>query len=50
MIQRIQKYCSDITGEHFENINDHTKFIKNGGCDIIIDTLAGSVASVKDNY
>ncbi len=32
--------CSDITGEHFESIDEHTKFIKNGGCAKLIETLA----------
>lgn len=32
--------CSDITGEHFESIDEHTKFIKNGGCGKLIETLA----------
>lgn len=32
--------CSDITGEHFESIDEHTKFIKNGGCSKLIETLA----------
>ena len=34
--------CSDITGIHFNNIEDHTKFIKNGGCGKLIETLAKS--------
>lgn len=34
--------CSDITGEHFKNIDEHTKFIKNGGCSQLIETLAKS--------
>ncbi|WP_297760509.1 C-GCAxxG-C-C family (seleno)protein [uncultured Muriicola sp.] len=34
--------CSDITGEHFESIDEHTKFIKNGGCGKLIETLAKS--------
>lgn len=32
--------CSDITGEQFANINNHTKFIKKGGCARLINTLA----------
>jgi len=32
--------CSDITEEQFTNINNHTKFIKNGGCARLIKTLA----------
>lgn len=34
--------CSDITGEHFESLDEHTKFIKNGGCGKLIETLARS--------
>ena len=32
--------CSDITGEQFKNIDNHTKFIKKGGCAGLINTLA----------
>ena len=32
--------CSDITGERFRNLIDHTKFIENGGCASLINTLA----------
>lgn len=32
--------CSEITGENFESVEDHTKYIKNGGCCKLIDTLA----------
>ncbi len=34
--------CSDITSNHFKNISEHTKFIKNGGCNELIETLAKS--------
>jgi len=34
--------CSEISGEHFNNIGEHTKFIKNGGCATLINTLAQS--------
>ena len=34
--------CSEITGTHFKNIDEHTKFIKYGGCIKLIDTLAKS--------
>lgn len=34
--------CSEITGQHFQNMDEHTKFIKNGGCYDIIDALAKS--------
>ena len=34
--------CSEISGSHFTNIDDHTKFIKNGGCERIIDALVRS--------
>jgi len=31
--------CSEIVGRKFDNINDHTEFIKNGGCDKLINAL-----------
>ncbi len=34
--------CSDISGEHFMNFDDHTSFIKKGGCAKLINTLAES--------
>ncbi|TKJ40491.1 hypothetical protein CEE37_09260 [candidate division LCP-89 bacterium B3_LCP] len=34
--------CSEIVGRRFENVDDHAKFIKNGGCDKLIDVLAQS--------
>ena len=34
--------CSEITGECFNCIEDHTEFIKNGGCDKLINVLANS--------
>ena len=33
--------CSDIVGRKFENIEDHAKFIREGGCSKIIEALAG---------
>ena len=32
--------CHEITGQHFETINEHTEFIKNGGCEKLINVLA----------
>lgn len=32
--------CSDIIGEQFKNIDDHTNFIKKGGCARLINKLA----------
>lgn len=32
--------CSEICGKHFKTVEDHTEFIKNGGCDTIINSLA----------
>jgi hypothetical protein len=32
--------CHKITGQRFKTINDHTEFIKNGGCDTLINALA----------
>ena len=34
--------CSEISGKHFMNIEDHTSFIKNGGCAELINTLTES--------
>ena len=34
--------CSEITGTAFKNIEDHTTFLKNGGCDSLINTLTKS--------
>ncbi len=32
--------CSKISGQSFKTIADHTEFIKNGGCNKLIDILA----------
>lgn len=32
--------CSEICGKHFNSIDDHTAFIKNGGCSRLLDILA----------
>jgi hypothetical protein len=34
--------CHEICGQRFKTINDHTEFIKNGGCDKLIKVLAQS--------
>ncbi|MFC1729159.1 C-GCAxxG-C-C family (seleno)protein [candidate division KSB1 bacterium] len=34
--------CHKITGQSFKTIADHTDFIKNGGCDKLINVLARS--------
>ena len=34
--------CSEISGAHFMNIDDHTSFNKKGGCARLINTLAQS--------
>ncbi|MFA7418163.1 MAG: C-GCAxxG-C-C family (seleno)protein [Melioribacteraceae bacterium] len=34
--------CWKICGQHFKTINDHTEFIKNGGCQKLINVLAKS--------
>jgi hypothetical protein len=33
--------CSEITGLSFETLDEHTEFIKNGGCRKLIDVMAG---------
>ena len=34
--------CHKICGRRFQTIDDHTEFIKNGGCKKLIEVLAGS--------
>ncbi|MFH1198392.1 MAG: C-GCAxxG-C-C family (seleno)protein [bacterium] len=34
--------CNKITGQTFKTIDDHSEFIKNGGCDKLINVLAQS--------
>jgi hypothetical protein len=34
--------CHRICGRRFETIDDHTQFVKDGGCAALIDALAGS--------
>lgn len=34
--------CHTITGKRFKTIDDHTKFIKNGGCEKLIHVLANT--------
>lgn len=34
--------CNKICGRHFKTIDEHTEFIKNGGCDKLIEVLARS--------
>ncbi len=34
--------CNKITGKSFKTIDDHSEFIRNGGCDKLIDALARS--------
>lgn len=34
--------CHSIAGQYFETVDDHTEFVKNGGCGELIDALARS--------
>jgi len=34
--------CDDITGMNFNTLDDHTNFIRNGGCDSLLKVLAKS--------
>jgi len=34
--------CHKISGQNFKTIDDHTQFIKNGGCDKLINLLVHS--------
>ena len=33
--------CHRICGQRFQNLADHTEYIEKGGCEKLIDTLAG---------
>lgn len=33
--------CSSIVGRHFENVNEHADYVRDGGCSELIETLAG---------
>ena len=37
--------CNKICGKRFKTINEHTEFIKSGGCDKLINVLARSLLS-----
>jgi hypothetical protein len=32
--------CHKICGQHFHTVEDHTEYVKNGGCAGLIDALA----------
>jgi hypothetical protein len=34
--------CDDITGMHFNTAGEHTHYIRNGGCNSLLKTLAQS--------
>jgi hypothetical protein len=34
--------CQKITGRRFTSVADHTEFMKNGGCETLLDLLARS--------
>ncbi len=34
--------CNQISGQNFRTIDDHTEFMKNGGCDKLVNALARS--------
>ena len=36
--------CSEIVGKKFESIEDHAKFVQNGGCTEIIDVLSKKIS------
>lgn len=38
-------FCEDITEQSFETIEDHTEYINNGGCDKLINVMAGSLSN-----
>jgi len=41
--------CHKITGRQFKSINEHTEFIKSGGCDKLIRVLARSQATATES-
>ena len=38
--------CAEIVGRKFENISDHSNYLRAGGCSKIIETLAGNTAAL----
>jgi hypothetical protein len=34
--------CREICGRNFESIEEHTEYVKNGGCGKLLDILAQS--------
>ena len=34
--------CAEITEQHFENLQEHSRYIENGGCNELMDVLSGS--------
>ena len=44
-----QMLCSEICGKTFQTIDDHSKFIKNGGCEKLINVLAQEKIEVKNS-
>ena len=43
-----QVLCKEICGKTFQTIDDHSKFIKNGGCEKLINVLAQEKIEVKN--
>jgi len=39
--------CEEITGRRFENVNEHARFLRGGGCRAIIRSLAGEYPSTS---
>ena len=35
--------CSDICGQHFNSVTEHSEFVKKGGCSRLLDALTKSV-------
>jgi len=40
--------CSDICGANFNSIEEHSEFIKNGGCEKLINVLAQPIAITEN--
>ena len=39
--------CDKICGRRFETMEEHTEFLKNGGCKKLIEVLAGTIDQEK---
>ncbi len=40
--------CSEITGQEFQSIDDHARYLRDGGCSEIIDALVETANTARD--